>query len=69
MPWDGTFLAINNAIGFDQVGAQDIRNILFEFTVNAETSGTVPEPGMLALYGMGFVCLALARRRQSQLAR
>lgn len=69
MPWDGTFLAINDAIGFDQVGAQDIRNILFEFTVNAETSGTVPEPSMLALYGMGFVCLALARRRQSQLAR
>lgn len=68
MPWDGTFLGIDNAIGFGGLGAQGIQNILFEFTVNAETTGAVPEPGMLALYGMGFVCLILARRRRAHRA-
>lgn len=68
MPWDGRFLGVNNAVGFDGVGAQGIQNILFEFTVNAETSGSVPEPGMLALYGMGFACLFIARRRRAHRA-
>ena len=58
-PWDGYFLNPLNSGGFTNSGGRGVNRVDLLFRVTE-----VPEPGTLALLGLGLVGLGLSRRRK-----
>lgn len=58
-PFGGVMVGFEDLAGLGDAGFEDIR-----YTFTNVTVGSVPEPGMLALIGIGLAGLGFARRKQ-----
>jgi hypothetical protein len=64
-PWDGSFAALLETVGIDQVGGRNVSNIEFNFYVTPfDATAEVPEPGSLLLLGLALLCVSIAQRRR-----
>jgi hypothetical protein len=66
-PWDGTFLALSETFGIEEIGGMGVTSIEFNFFVtNLTDPSSVPEPGSLLLCGLALLLVSLVLRRRQR---
>lgn len=65
-PWDGTFVALLETLGIDEIGGMGVTSIEFNFYVSDFDATAIPEPDGVMLFGLGLLALAVAQRRRQR---
>lgn len=64
-PWDGSFVALQETLGIEDIGAMGVNSIEFNFFVTDISGGSsIPEPGSVLLCGLALLALSLLQRRR-----
>lgn len=65
-PWDGTFLALQESLGIDEIGGLGVTSIEFNFYVTQLDASAIPEPGSVLLFGLALLALSVFQRRRQR---